>query len=268
MSKPSVFVGSSSEGLDFARAVRHGLAADAEVTLWNEEFFSLGSTFIETLVSSLSRFDFAVLLLTPDDEMESRDREGLAPRDNVIFELGLFMGHLGRSRTFMVHESGGVKIPTDLAGVMSAPLELAGNAGNPAAAVARACGLIGRVIRDLGVSESKAGQRLAAVSEEQERQRSQIEALSLLIAHFLPRYELEHLTQLASGEPFPFHMSDRFVEELRQLWRIGFIEKRKEFRFRAPPQEGDLRDFFHVTGQGHRYLQLRQRPWEERDEEE
>ena len=94
MAKPSLFIGSSTEGLEFARALRSLLAHDAEVTLWNEGFFSLGNTFIETLVNSLPRFDFAVLVMTPDDLVNSRNSESLGPRDNVLFELGLFMGRL------------------------------------------------------------------------------------------------------------------------------------------------------------------------------
>ena len=65
MNKPSLFIASSSEGLAFAQAVRTGLEADAEVTLWNEGVFPLGQTFIEALVNALPRFDFAVLVLTP-----------------------------------------------------------------------------------------------------------------------------------------------------------------------------------------------------------
>lgn len=40
MIKPSVFIGSSSEGLDFARAVRSLLTHDAEITMWNEGFLA------------------------------------------------------------------------------------------------------------------------------------------------------------------------------------------------------------------------------------
>jgi hypothetical protein len=62
--KPSVFVGSSSEGLEFARAIRSLLTDDAEVTLWKEGFFEIGKTFIETLLDALPRFDYAILILT------------------------------------------------------------------------------------------------------------------------------------------------------------------------------------------------------------
>ena len=62
MSKPALFIGSSSEGIDFARAVRSLLAQDAEVTLWNEGFFLVGNTFIENLVNGLPRFDYAAVV--------------------------------------------------------------------------------------------------------------------------------------------------------------------------------------------------------------
>src|SRR4051794_28168075 len=100
--RASMFVGSSTEGLPFANAVRAAMEADAEITVWNEDFFGLGQTFIEALVTQLPRFDFALLVLTPDDLVVSRDVESLGPRDNVLFELGLFMGRLGRSRTFVL----------------------------------------------------------------------------------------------------------------------------------------------------------------------
>jgi predicted nucleotide-binding protein len=64
MSKPALFVGSSSEGLDLARAVRELLDEDAEVTLWKEGLFDLGSTFIDSLIKALPRFDFAAVMLT------------------------------------------------------------------------------------------------------------------------------------------------------------------------------------------------------------
>jgi predicted nucleotide-binding protein len=99
--RPSVFVGSSSEGVEFARAVRAALEHDAEITLWDEGVFGLGQTFVESLTRALSRFDFAVVVLTPDDLVQSRSVEVFGPRDNVIFELGLFMGKLGRDRTFI-----------------------------------------------------------------------------------------------------------------------------------------------------------------------
>jgi predicted nucleotide-binding protein len=62
--------------------------------------------------------DFAVLVFTADDSLRSRGKKHAAPRDNVVFELGLFMGASRRERTFMVVEkSKGIKFPSDLHGV-------------------------------------------------------------------------------------------------------------------------------------------------------
>ena len=71
--------------------------------------FKPSITFIEALEEELAQSDFAVLTLTPDDQTESRGKVSMAPRDNVLFELGLFMGRLGRNRTLLCvrQESGG-----------------------------------------------------------------------------------------------------------------------------------------------------------------
>jgi predicted nucleotide-binding protein with TIR-like domain len=87
MTKPSLFIGSSSEGLDFARAARFLLTQDAEVTVWREGFFALGSTYIEALMNSLPRFDFAILVFTPDDAVNSREIENFGPRSWICFPL-------------------------------------------------------------------------------------------------------------------------------------------------------------------------------------
>src|SRR5690242_4790187 len=123
MSNVSVFVGSSSEALAYAKAVRASLEEDSaaknrpndltiDVTLWSEDFFLPTNTFKETLVNALPRFDFAVFVLTPDDLIGRREVSSLGPRDNVIFELGLFMGHLGRARTFAVVQQNTTAIPS------------------------------------------------------------------------------------------------------------------------------------------------------------
>src|SRR5450759_4410739 len=138
--RTSVFVGSSSEGVEFARAVRASLERDAEVTLWEEGVFELGQTSVESLTQALSRFDFAVLVLMPDDVVQSRSTEVSGPRDNVIFELGLFMGKLGRGRTFILQQSDShLKIPSDLLGVTTARYQWPRRDKNYRAAVATAC---------------------------------------------------------------------------------------------------------------------------------
>jgi predicted nucleotide-binding protein with TIR-like domain len=159
--------------------VRSLLKDDAEITLWNEGFFQLGHTFIETLVNALPRFDFAVLVLYSDDLVKSRNLEMFGPRDNVIFELGLFMGRLGRSRTFIVHQhNAAVKIPSDLSGVTTATYEWPREDKSREGALGAACDRIRNVIRDLGVSEAKTSK---AISDIESRQNQQAQEIKLLI---------------------------------------------------------------------------------------
>jgi hypothetical protein len=117
-----IFVGSSSEALGAAQAVRSLLAStDVRITLWNEGFFRQGRGFLEHLTASLDSFDFAILLATPDDLVTTRGASLLTPRDNIIFELGLFMGKLGRDRTYLIHpRDAQLKLPSDLLGVATA----------------------------------------------------------------------------------------------------------------------------------------------------
>ena len=116
----SIFIASATEGLQVANAVRDALKRKKgfKAKVWNIGTFKPSITFIETLEAELARSDFAVLVLTPDDESKSRGRIEMTPRDNVLLELGLFMGRLGRDRTyFMYDKNKNLKIPTDLLGV-------------------------------------------------------------------------------------------------------------------------------------------------------
>lgn len=159
MNKLTVFVGSSTEGLDFARAVRSRLESVAEVTLWEDDFFPPGNTVIQSLMDSLSRFDFAVLVLTPDDKVESRGSETFGPRDNVVFELGLFMGHLGKERTFLLYQAGAnVKLPSDLAGLTVVRYNWPRSDLSHRSAVGSACDTLCRRIRELGPPPQRIGQ--------------------------------------------------------------------------------------------------------------
>lgn len=121
LSKPTLFVGSSLEQIDVARAIASNLWHDADIQVWDQGLFGLGAATLEGLEDALGRFDFAVLVLAADDVIQSRGKEHPIPRDNVIFELGLFMGHSGRTRTFFVlEEDAQLKLPSDLWGITPA----------------------------------------------------------------------------------------------------------------------------------------------------
>lgn len=119
-----MFIGSSTEGKDIAETIQVLLEREVASTVWDQGVFALSTSTLETLVESLPEYDFATLVLTADDLVEKRDHAAKAPRDNVIFELGLFMGALGRRRTFVVHSrTDSPMLPTDLAGITTATYE-------------------------------------------------------------------------------------------------------------------------------------------------
>ena len=109
------------------------------VKVWTDDTFEASSFPIESLERELHRVDFAALVLSPDDRVISRGIATDAPRDNIVFELGLFMGALGRFRTFLVYPRGiETKIPTDLTGITALTYEL-GPQCELSSAVAPAC---------------------------------------------------------------------------------------------------------------------------------
>lgn len=117
--RPKVFVGSSKEGLPYARAIQADLDAKLEVTVWDQGVFDLSTYSIEALITEAKRSDFAILVFSPDDTVVVRAQQSVAVRDNVLFELGLFFGVLGRKRVFVVYPADvpDFRIPTDLLGL-------------------------------------------------------------------------------------------------------------------------------------------------------
>ena len=123
--KPKLFVGSSVEGLGVAYAVQQNLKHQAEVTVWDQGIFRLSDSALDSLIQLLDRVDFGVFVFTPDDIVNIRGEENRAIRDNVLFELGLFIGRLGKGRSFilMPDERKDIHLPTDLIGMTPATYE-------------------------------------------------------------------------------------------------------------------------------------------------
>jgi hypothetical protein len=121
MRKKRVFIGSSSEELPLAEIAKDQLSAEFDVTIWNDNLwdtavFRLNQNFLSDLLKASLQFDFGILLGTADDKVEYRGKEVLQPRDNVLFELGLFIGRLGTSKCAFVIDKE-VKFPSDLQGI-------------------------------------------------------------------------------------------------------------------------------------------------------
>lgn len=150
-SRPLIFVGSSTEGLKFAKALQANLDRDNQVILWSQGVFGLSSGTLEDLAAKLESVDFAILVVTPDDLVESRGTKSAAPRDNVLLELGMCIGALGRERSFLVYDrSANIKLPSDLAGITHGTFQPHDD-GNAFAALGAACTMIEQKISSLGI---------------------------------------------------------------------------------------------------------------------
>lgn len=155
MNRPALFVGSSSEGLRIAEGVQVVLDPVCEVELWTQGIFGLTQGTLESLVLALSRFDFALLVLTADDMTVSRGIQRAAARDNVLFELGLFIGSLGRDRTFMLYDrTNPPELPSDLAGITAATFAPQ-TSGNLEAALGAPCAKIRNIVERLGIRKTR-----------------------------------------------------------------------------------------------------------------
>jgi Predicted nucleotide-binding protein containing TIR-like domain len=159
--KPRLFIGSSSENLDLAHSAQAELARDAEVTVWSQTDFELSQPTLQTLIASVRGSDFGLFIFSPDDVTKMRSQQFHTVRDNVIFELGLFIGRLGAERSFMVVPEGGenLHLPTDLLGLTAATFDPDREDRNFRAALGPACYQIRKVINRLGrLSSSGAGE--------------------------------------------------------------------------------------------------------------
>lgn len=146
--KPRVFIASSVEGLDIAKSIQVNLEHTMEVTIWSQGVFDLSAYTLESLNSALGQNDFGIFVFSADDKLMIRDTEKTTVRDNVLFELGLFVGRLGRYSNFIVKpRSIDLHIPSDLFGLTLADYDDQRSDGNLDAALGVSCTKIERQIK-------------------------------------------------------------------------------------------------------------------------
>lgn len=150
--RPKVFVASASsqEGLGVARLVQENLRTWAECSLWkDEDVFRASTVIIENLERALDLFPYAVFVMSPEDSTIIRDQQHLTPRDNIIFELGLFAGrHSLRSVFLLIPQDFKIHLPSDLDGVVTCQYERRYEQGGPPYEVLAACEEIRRRIEE------------------------------------------------------------------------------------------------------------------------
>lgn len=145
-SKRKIFIGSSTEGLDIARKIKASLKYDAHVDTWADGLFDKpGQAYIEVLENILSHYEFGIFVFTPDDNIFSRGLISKIPRDNVIFEYGMFLGKHSRKKAFFIVPRGvDIKIMTDVLGITSLNYDPTNT--NVQSAVSDACDQIREIV--------------------------------------------------------------------------------------------------------------------------
>ncbi|MBG32772.1 MAG: cyclic nucleotide-binding protein [Alcanivorax sp.] len=149
--KIQVFIISSVEAKDIALEIQEAFEHDDfNVIAWTDGVFKASSYPIESLENQLDIADFAIAIAQPDDTTTKRGSQSDTPRDNVIFELGYFMGRLGRRRALLLEPHGAnTGLPSDLSGITTIPYRYE-KEGNAAASLAPACNKLRKIFTELG----------------------------------------------------------------------------------------------------------------------
>jgi CAP12/Pycsar effector protein, TIR domain len=146
---PRVFIASSKEGLKFADAVNIKLEYVARVKQWDNAFDPSSIT-ITSLIKRAKDADYGIFVFHNDDEIIIRKNSYSVVRDNVLLELGLFIGALGLEKCFVLipkSTKDEFRMPTDLDGVTTSTYD--DQEEDPVDAVATSCAKIKFAIEKL-----------------------------------------------------------------------------------------------------------------------
>lgn len=169
--KPKLFIGSSTEALEIAYKIQEILEEVSTVTVWKENVSSLSSNILDDLIKASDEFNFGIFVFNPDDIIEIRNNTHNAVRDNVIFELGLFIGKLGKEKVFFLipNDNDSLRLPSDLLGVNAGLYDSKRDDGDLKAALTPFCNQVKEKIKSfyyeglIGFeNESKFSRKLAA----------------------------------------------------------------------------------------------------------
>lgn len=241
--KPTLFVGSSSESLDVAFAAQRNLEDVAEVVVWTQGIFELTQSYLESLLDALDDTEFGLFVFAPDDVTRIRGTEITTARDNVVFELGLFIGRLGRERSFIMMPKGVTDfcLPSDLLGVSTASFEPPSRPDRLQAALGPACHDIRNAIRKQ--------------TSDTETAAPQADNLEMMLALVILEPERKHLLNIASGRTQGYKGRGSLRSELRRLRSMGLIRKHTELHI-GDLKSGDvydLADFVELTDLGRQW---------------
>jgi Predicted nucleotide-binding protein containing TIR-like domain len=232
--KPKMFIASSAEHLDLAYAVQEGLERDVEATVWSQGVFAPSRTAMASLIDVLDENDFGVFVLAPSDVAIIRKETKSTVRDNVIFELGLFIGRLGSDRCFLVvpREAEDLHLPTDLLGLTPVTFEPNREDANLTAALGPACNRIRKAVTKLGIANTPSSVAVPTPASDDELFSDKNDCLSLIQSWMggrpsgenraATRYDdVDRLLKMKAGS------ARLYIEEAAQTWDYS-VERKGE----------------------------------------
>lgn len=242
--KPTLFVGSSSESLDIAYAAQRNLEDVAEVVVWTQGIFELTKSYLESLLEALEDTEFGLFVFGADDVVRVHGTEMPAARDNVVLEFGLFIGRLGRERTFvLMPQTSTFRLPTDLLGISVATFHPPSRPDRLQAALGPACHDIRQAIRKHTVLRNPENPKSTD--------------LRLLLPVLIPEAERKHLFNLADGRTNGYKGGGTVRAELRHLRSMGLIRKHTDRNIGDLKSDGvyDLADILELTDLGRQWVE-------------
>jgi hypothetical protein len=242
MNKPTLFVGSSSESLDIAYAAQKNLEDVAEVVVWTQGIFELSKSYLESLLDTLDDSEFGLFIFGFEDISKIRGAEKRTARDNVVFELGLFIGRLGREHSFILMPKGvsDFHLPSDLLGIATATFQPPSRSDRLQAALGPACHDIRTAIR-----------RQAVLNDPVD---STVSDFGAMIPLLIPEPEQKHLINIFDGRTKNYRGGGTVRAELRHLRTIGLIQKHANRNIgELTAGSHDIGDIVELTDLGRRW---------------
>ena len=243
--RPTLFIGSSSKprSKDVAYAVQSNLAEYARVKIWDQDIFLLGKGSLSALLDELDEANFGLFVFGPDDFVIMNDRTVAVTRDNVVFELGLFMGRFGPERSFILKAAGEMHLPTDLAGITVANFEMPPDLRSLTANLGPACFKVRVAIED-------------ALAKEPAVPDQNLSDLDFALSLVVPTPLQKHLLNLAGGKAKLYRGRGSLRSELRQLIDMGLLERQAGRRVGELESGKDynLEEIVRLTDRGRSYV--------------
>ncbi len=118
--KPEIFLASSLESREVLTHVARFVKESGGVPRPWHEAFPASEIMLESLIEASRKVDGALVVASADDQVIMREETVWAMRDNVVFEFGIFMSALSRTRAALIYtesEKGEVKLPKDVDGL-------------------------------------------------------------------------------------------------------------------------------------------------------